>query len=415
MDDRNHSYTSIIEEREEGGTPDIIGSIRCALVFKLKQDVGASLISRIEETYRDRALEYWSKNPNLFILGPGLESIREGGVHKLAFFSFLVKHGDMYLHHSFVSLLLNDLFGIQTRGGCACAGPYGQELLGITHEKASELEEALLRSYRTPISLTHLKPGWTRLNLNYFFDDLTVDFVLKAVDFVATHGWKFLPYYVFNEKSNEWIHRRFDSHSSSSQENLKTTKVSSIHENFSHFLEQHRKRLSSVTFIHGNLEFIDDSGELHDMEPNTIHSYSAILEDVESLLEQSMELFTSGDEILKLDYNQEITRLFGDKKYDFGSKYGHLRWYLLPSQALMELQSMKNPERLTTQIHCVAGCLVKPKHYPTTEEYVNEKLRNHFVYSSHPCSSLSMVTKLSIGASLAVITGLAFSYWKNRQ
>ncbi|KAF0983856.1 hypothetical protein FDP41_007771 [Naegleria fowleri] len=366
VDDRNHSYTAKIEEREEGGTPDIIGSIRCALIFKLKEAVGPSLIGKLEDAYRDRALEFWSKNPNLILLGPGKECIAKG-LKKLAFFSFLVKHGDGFLHHSFVSLLLNDLFGIQTRGGCSCAGPLGIELLGISHETALEFEEALLESYSSPISLTHLKPGWTRLNLNYFFDDETVDFVLKAVDFVATHGWKFLPYYVFNESSNEWMHRRFDVGSSNPNLNRPSNKISSIHENFTDFLEQHRKRISDITFENGRLEFLDNSSELHDMEPNTIHSYSAILQDAEELLQQSVKLFTSEDGI-KLDYKQEITRLFGDDdKYGLERKYGHLRWYLLPSEALMELRGQESPRK-------EKKIFVMPKVYPTSEEYVNEKL-----------------------------------------
>lgn len=120
VDMTNHSYTNVIEEREEGGTPDIVGSIRCALAFKLKEEVGPTLISKIEENYRDRAFTFLSNNPNLYILGPSKQCIEEGGVHKLAFFSFLIRHGELFLHHSFVSLLLNDLFGLQVRGGCAC-------------------------------------------------------------------------------------------------------------------------------------------------------------------------------------------------------------------------------------------------------------------------------------------------------
>ncbi|EFC48317.1 aminotransferase [Naegleria gruberi] len=389
VDDRNHSYTTSIEEREEGGTPDIIGSIRCALVFKLKDTVGPSLISKLEDAYRDRAFETWSNNLNLIILGPGRESIEKGGVKKLAFFSFLVKHGNSFLHHSFVSLLLNDLFGVQTRGGCSCAGPLGMEILGITHEKAIELETALMESYETPISLTHLKPGWTRLNLNYFFDDETVDFVVKAVDFVATHGWKFLPYYIFNEKSNEWMHRTFDINS--------TDNLSSIHEDFTNFLQQHRKKLTDVTFENGKLQFLDHSSELHDMEPNTIHNYSDILEDAERLLTQSIELFTQERAPFQLSYEHEIYRLFGDEKFKFAKKYGHLRWYLLPSQVLAEIRN-ENILNTTTTISTITistntfnnsnelreetNYLVKPKVYPTSQEYVDEKLMNQCTYSS---------------------------------
>ena len=73
VDNMDHVYTDILEEREEGGTPDIIGSIRCALAFKLKDQVGCDLIFQLEEYYRDKAYKYWSKNPNMIILGPGFD------------------------------------------------------------------------------------------------------------------------------------------------------------------------------------------------------------------------------------------------------------------------------------------------------------------------------------------------------
>lgn len=211
VDKATHNYTNVIEEKEEGGTPDIIGSIRCALAFKLKDQVGCDLIFKIEEYFRDKAFKYWSKNPNILILGPDFGSIREKKVNKLAFFSFLVKHDNYFLHQSYVSALLNDLFGIQTRGGCSCAGPYGQELLGMDFDIVHKFEDALLESFnnkKANVSLVHLKPGWSRLNLNYFFDEKIVDFVLKAVDFVGYHAWEFLPLYKFDLNTNEWKYRK---------------------------------------------------------------------------------------------------------------------------------------------------------------------------------------------------------------
>jgi selenocysteine lyase/cysteine desulfurase len=122
-----HRYLEDPVEREEGGTPAIVESIRAGLVFQLKQAVGADTIQALERSFIGRAVESWGANPNIELLG-NLEAER------LSIVSFTVRHGPRYLHHNFVVALLNDLFGIQSRGGCSCAGPYGHRLLGIDIE-----------------------------------------------------------------------------------------------------------------------------------------------------------------------------------------------------------------------------------------------------------------------------------------
>ena len=94
------------------------------LVFALKEAVGVEAIRAREESFIRRAIQRWSADPAIEILGnPGLD--------RLSIVSFVVRHEGRYLHHNFVVALLNDLFGIQSRGGCSCAGPYGLRLLGI--------------------------------------------------------------------------------------------------------------------------------------------------------------------------------------------------------------------------------------------------------------------------------------------
>ncbi len=189
-----HRYLDDPEQREEGGTPDIIGSIRAGLVFKLKEAVGAALIREKEERFTRRAIASWEKNPNIEILGS-----REH--ERLCIVSFVVRHGARYLHHNFVVALLNDLFGIQARGGCSCAGPYGHSLLGIDLETSHEFEREIGRGCEG------IKPGWVRVNFNYFLTDETCEFILEAVDLVATHGWKLLDEYRFEPRSGLWQHR----------------------------------------------------------------------------------------------------------------------------------------------------------------------------------------------------------------
>ncbi|ARF81840.1 hypothetical protein HS99_0010000 [Kitasatospora aureofaciens] len=106
------------------------------------------------------------------------------------------------LHHNFVVALLNDLFGIQARGGCSCAGPYGHRLLGIGEEHSGALRDEVVMRGREGI-----KPGWTRVSFPYFMSDTVRDFIIEAVDLIATEGHRLLPDYRFTPGSGLWRHR----------------------------------------------------------------------------------------------------------------------------------------------------------------------------------------------------------------
>ncbi len=188
-----HDYDERIEHREEGGTPAIIGSIRAGLVFKLKEAVGVDSISAREHDFVTRAIRSWEDNPNIDVLG-------NHSADRLSIVSFVVRHGDRHLHHNFVVALLNDLFGIQSRGGCSCAGPYGHRLLGIDLEHSEEFEREITRGCEG------IKPGWIRLNFNYFIDETTFDYLVDAVHFVASNGSRFLGYYQFDPDTGFWHH-----------------------------------------------------------------------------------------------------------------------------------------------------------------------------------------------------------------
>ena len=87
-----------------------------------------------------QAMQRWGDNPKIDILG------NPDPQRRLGIISFNIRgDGDSYLHPRFVTTLLNDLFGIQTRAGCSCAGPYGHRLLGIDNEKAIEFRQLLLK------------------------------------------------------------------------------------------------------------------------------------------------------------------------------------------------------------------------------------------------------------------------------
>jgi selenocysteine lyase/cysteine desulfurase len=190
----DHFYVEDPEHREEAGTPAIIESIRAGLVFQLKQTVGAEAIREREESFIERAIARWQSHPNIEILG-------NIAAERLSIVSFVVRHDSRYLHHNFVVALLNDLFGIQSRGGCSCAGPYGHRLLGIDIERSHAFQREVAKGCEG------IKPGWVRVNFNYFISETVFEFILEAVEFIADHGWKLLPEYSFDPPSGLWRHR----------------------------------------------------------------------------------------------------------------------------------------------------------------------------------------------------------------
>jgi selenocysteine lyase/cysteine desulfurase len=191
-----HRYLDDPAHREEGGTPAIVGSIRAGLVFQLKQAVGTEVIHDREQRFVSRAIEAWQQEPAIRLLGD-LHSER------LAIVSFVVDiPSGRSLHHNFVVALLNDVFGIQARGGCSCAGPYGHRLLGIGDELSRRVSAEVLAGREG------IKPGWARVSFNYFISEAAFEYVLEAVRLVARAGWRLLPDYRFDPSTGLWRHRR---------------------------------------------------------------------------------------------------------------------------------------------------------------------------------------------------------------
>ncbi|CAF4530677.1 unnamed protein product, partial [Rotaria sp. Silwood2] len=229
---RTHTeYIQDIEAREEGGTPNILGAIRAGLVFHLKESVGYHTIDAREDALVAKFFARFRNHPKLFVLGSST-------VPRLGIFSFLiyVPLFHKYLHHNFICVLLNDLFGIQVRSGCSCAGPYVLDLLNIDDQTADIYTKFITADENGRLNempkIELMKPGFTRFNLSYFASDEEVDYILNAIEFIANDGWKFLSLYTYDIKTAVWRPRTVPSGN--------------------HFYQYHS--LQMITYQHGMME-----------------------------------------------------------------------------------------------------------------------------------------------------------------
>lgn len=169
----NHDYSDNLSEREEAGTPNTIGDIRAALVFLVKEAAGEATIKAREAEFIEMARAGWADNPRLTMLG-------NQTAHRLPFFSFTVHDGDgNMVSEQVFTRMLSDIYGIQARGGCACAGPYGHRLLGIDRTYSDQLRREILAGNEVH------KPGWVRLNFSYLMSDETAQYIIDSVTELA--------------------------------------------------------------------------------------------------------------------------------------------------------------------------------------------------------------------------------------
>lgn len=175
-----HDYSGNVEAREEAGTPNVIGDLRAALCFIVKSAVTQDFITKRNIETLDRAMQAWSSHPNIEILG-------NTDCERLPIFSFRLRDNKGgFVHQQLVTRLLSDCFGIQARGGCACAGPYVHRVLGIDDKTSEEMRHQILSGNEIK------KPGFTRLNFSFLATDTEVETIINAVlelaDSAATHA-----------------------------------------------------------------------------------------------------------------------------------------------------------------------------------------------------------------------------------
>jgi len=187
-----HKYIEEIEAREDGGTPPFLQTIRAAMAIQLKELMGVDKILAREEELLNLILPRLEKIPGLHILAGQHK-------HRLGVISFYVEN----LHYNLGVRLLNDRFGIQTRGGCSCAGTYGHYLLHVENDYSKNITDKINRGDLTE------KPGWIRMSIHPTQTDEEINFILDSIEAVVLNKEEWSKDYEYHPKTNEFIHRYF--------------------------------------------------------------------------------------------------------------------------------------------------------------------------------------------------------------
>lgn len=185
-----HKYIDDIEDREDGGTPGFLQTIKAALSIKLKEQMGVENILKREHELVAIVFKKLESVSNIKILA---------GQHRnrLGVISFYIDD----LHYNLGVKLLNDRFGIQTRGGCSCAGTYGHFLLHVDHQMSRELTDE--------ISIGELvrKPGWIRMSIHPTSTNEEIEFVCDSILALAKHHEDWAKDYEYARYNNEFVHK----------------------------------------------------------------------------------------------------------------------------------------------------------------------------------------------------------------
>jgi selenocysteine lyase/cysteine desulfurase len=218
-------YESILHVREEAGTPGVVEAIRCGMAFHVRNLVGPQRIEQLEGEFALKAVKRLQAN-KVWVMGDTFSNILSTDRLSITSFNIWAKipglQTDMepenvpngtlvnpfsgkplMLHFHFVAALLNDIYGIQARSGCACAGPLSFRLFGplfpfMTKKAIDELFPLAEKDFHS------LKPGFCRVNFNYFIDEAEFDYILSAIEQIAEHGWKLLPLYSLCLKTGQY-------------------------------------------------------------------------------------------------------------------------------------------------------------------------------------------------------------------
>ncbi|WP_430927793.1 aminotransferase class V-fold PLP-dependent enzyme [Polaribacter marinivivus] len=185
-----HDYFDDVETREDGGTPGFLQTIKIALAVQLKEKMGAKNIEEREEKINKVIFKTLESLEGVKILAPNHKK-------RLSIFSFYFEK----YHFNLVVKLLNDRFGIQTRGGCSCAGTYGHFLLNVDQETSNRIKGQILEGCNTE------KPGWVRLSLHPTVTNNELDFICKSLTELSENIEDWSKDYKYDAIKNDYVHK----------------------------------------------------------------------------------------------------------------------------------------------------------------------------------------------------------------
>jgi len=197
----NHDYIDDIETREDGGTPGFLQAIKIALSIRLKESMGVDNILKREHELNSIVFRRLSSIKNLHILAPE-------HINRLGVFSFFIDGA----HYNLIVKMLNDRYGIQTRGGCSCAGTYGHFLLNVDKTTSKSIEQKILDGCLIE------RPGWVRMSIHPTMTDEEVEFICDAIKVIAENHKEWGKDYGYNASKNCFEHLE------SKNEEIKLTK-----------------------------------------------------------------------------------------------------------------------------------------------------------------------------------------------
>ncbi|MHC1708122.1 MAG: aminotransferase class V-fold PLP-dependent enzyme [Bacteroidales bacterium] len=189
-----YKFIDDIETREDGGTPGFLQAIRTALVMELKEKMKVENIHQREKEIVSLAFNKLKKIPGLHILADNIED-------RLGVISFYLEA----IHYNLAVRLLSDRFGIQTRGGCACAGTYGHYLLDVSYEKSKKITDKINTGDLSE------KPGWIRISFHPTMSDKEVLFIIDAIAQIQKNIRHWSNDYFYDKRTNEF-HYKGDFH-----------------------------------------------------------------------------------------------------------------------------------------------------------------------------------------------------------
>lgn len=163
-----HRFINDIAQRENGGTPGILQTLKTALAIQLKEAMGVDRIHRSEAALNAHFFMRLKSIPGVRILAPQHRD-------RLSIFSIVFDR----VHYKTAVQLLSDHFGVQARGGCACAGTYGHILLGIDRCTSKSITDQLDKNGEAD------KPGWVRISFHPSMTVADIDAIADAVAAVA--------------------------------------------------------------------------------------------------------------------------------------------------------------------------------------------------------------------------------------